>query len=74
MNAKQFYHYAKNSMLTVDQFYFTNRQPFANARKKLPYLNRLPDLTKNMVCVLKDFSTLTVTYKIGITDLILPLV
>lgn len=69
ISAKQFYSYSKDSKLSTSQFFFSNKHPYDNARKKLPCLAKLPELTKSMVCVLKDISTLTVTYKIGLTNL-----
>lgn len=37
-------------------------------RKKLPCLKRLPELTNQFVCILKDMETLTITYKISLTN------
>ena len=52
--AKDFYKNAKKAKLTNSQFYFDARHPYANAKKKLPCLKRLPELTNDMVCILKD--------------------
>lgn len=69
LSAKSFYKNAKKGILTNNQFYFTSRHPYANAKKKLPCLKRLPELTNEMVCVLKDMQTVTVMYKISVTNL-----
>ena len=69
LSAKDFYKKAKKSILTSNQFHFSNEHPFANAKKKLPCLFRLPELTESMVCVVKEVPTLSFTYKIGITNL-----
>ena len=67
--AKHFYKIAKNGRLTLQQFYFDSRHIFSNAKKKLPCLIRLPELTNTMVCVLKDLKTITIVYKISVTNL-----
>lgn len=54
LSAKDFYKNAKKGKLTNNQFYFNERHPYANAKKKLPCLKRLPELTNDMVCILKD--------------------
>jgi len=56
-------------MLTTEQFYFDQKHSYHNAKKKLPYLLLLPVLTNRLVCVVKDMRTLTLTYKIGVTNL-----
>ena len=66
---KDFYKNAKNGKLTNNQFYFNQRYPYANAKKKLPCLKRLPELTNTMVCILKDMQTMTITYKLSVTNL-----
>ncbi len=38
-------------------------------KKKLPCLKRLPELTNEMVCILKDMQTITIAYKISVTNL-----
>jgi len=53
LSAKDFYKNAKKGKLTNNQFYFDTRHPYANAKKKLPCLKRLPELTNEMVCILK---------------------
>lgn len=67
--AKEFYRNAKRGKLTDNQFYFTGRHPFANAKKKLPCLKRLPELTNEMVCILKDMQTVSIMYKLSVTNL-----
>ncbi len=68
-SAKDFYKIAKNGKLTLQQFYFDSRHIFTNAKKKLPCLIRLPELTNTMVCVLKDLKTITIVYKLSVTNL-----
>ena len=63
LSAKDFYKNAKKSILTNNQFYFDARHVYANAKRKLPCLKRLPELTNEMVCVLKNMETMTITYK-----------
>ena len=60
---------AKKAKLTSSQFYFDARHPYANARKKLPCLKRLPELTNDMVCILKEMQTVTIIYKLSVTNL-----
>ena len=69
LSAKDFYKNAKKSILTNNQFYFDVRHVYANAKKKLPCLKRLPELTNEMVCVLKNMETMTITYKLSVTNL-----
>ena len=69
LSTKDFYKNAKKSILTNNQFYFDARHVYANAKKKLPCLKRLPELTNEMVCVLKDMQTMTITYKLSVTNL-----
>lgn len=69
LSAKDFYKNAKKAKLTNSQFYFDERHPYANAKKKLPCLKRLPELTKDMVCILKDMQTVTIIYKLSVTNL-----
>ena len=69
LSAKDFYKNAKKSILTNNQFYFDARHVYANAKKKFPCLKRLPELTNEMVCVLKDMETMTITYKLSVTNL-----
>lgn len=69
LSAKDFYKNAKKGKLTNSQFYFDVRHPYANAKKKLPCLKRLPELTNDMVCILKDMQTVTIIYKLSVTNL-----
>jgi hypothetical protein len=69
LSAKDFYKNAKKGKLTNKQFYFSGRHPYANARKKLPCLKRLPELTNEMVCILKNMQTVTIVYKLSVTNL-----
>ena len=69
LSTKDFYKNAKKSILTNNQFYFEARHVYANAKRKLPCLKRLPELTNEMVCVLKNMETMTITYKLSVTNL-----
>lgn len=69
LSAKDFYKNAKKGILTTQQFYFTSRHPYVNAKRKLPCLKRLPELTSNMICILKDLKTKTIVYKLSVTNL-----
>ena len=69
LSAANFYKNAKKGKLSNNQFGFSSRHPYANARKKLPCLKRLPELTEDMVCILKDMKTLTIVYKLSVTNL-----
>lgn len=69
LSATDFYKKAKSSTLSVNQFNFTNRHPYDMAKKKLPCLLDLPEITRNEIIVVKDFKTLTFTYKLGLTNL-----
>ena len=69
LSANDFYKYAKSGKLTVQQFYFDSRHIYANAKKKLPCLIKLPELTNSMVCILKDLKTMSIIYKLSLTNL-----
>ena len=69
LSAKDFYRNAKKAIHTNNQFYFDARHIYSNAKKKLPCLKRLPELTNEMVCVLKDMQTMTITCKLSVTNL-----
>ena len=69
LSAKDFYKNAKKGKITNSQFYFSGRHPYANAKKKLPCLKRLPELTNDMICILKDMQTVTIVYKLSVTNL-----
>lgn len=67
--AEEFYNKAKEAELATTQFGFNSQQPYRTAKKKITCLHSLPLLTTDHVCVVKDLSTLTITYKMGITNL-----
>jgi hypothetical protein len=69
LSARDFYKNAKKAKLTNNQFYFDARHSYANAKKKLPCLKRLPELTNDLVCILKDMQTVTIVYKLSVTNL-----
>lgn len=69
LSARDFYHKAKHAILTTDQMYFNKEHPYSNAKKKLSCLVSLPMLTNSLVCAVKDMKTVTLTYKIGVTNL-----
>ena len=69
LRAQDFYDKAKESELTTGQIYFDAEHPYHGAKKKLPCLKLLPSLTDSLVCVVKGMKTLTLTYKIGVTNL-----
>ena len=69
LSAKDFYKNAKKGKLSNNQFYFDARHPYAKAKKKLPCLKRLPELTNDMICILKDMQTVTIIYKLSVTNL-----
>ena len=69
LSANEFYKKAKKDKLSTRQFYFTPRHPFSSAKKKLPCLKQLPELTTSMVCILKNIQTTTLVYKLGMTNL-----
>ncbi|MDO4284037.1 MAG: PBECR4 domain-containing protein [Eubacteriales bacterium] len=69
LSPKDFYRNAKRGLLTTAQFYFSARHSYANAKRKLPCLKRLPELTDRVVCILKNMQTVTIIYKISVTNL-----
>jgi hypothetical protein len=69
LKARDFYEKAKASVLTTNQFYFDSNHRYDNAKRKINCLQILPSLTNSIVCALKDLSTITLTYKIGITNI-----
>lgn len=69
LSAQEFYDKAKESELTTGQIFFDSAHPYHGAKKKLPCLLLLPALTNSLVCVVKDMKTLTLTYKLGVTNL-----
>lgn len=68
LSAQDFYDKAKNSLLSTGQFYFDDKHLYSGAKKKLPHLLALPNLTNSLVCVVKDMRTVTLTYKLGLTN------
>ena len=68
LSAKSFYKNAKNCILTKDQFYFDTNHTYANAKRKLKYLERLDSLTNQLVCVLIYIETKTVIYKLSVSN------
>ena len=69
LDKKNFYRKAKKEQLTNKQFSFSSRYPYANAKKKLPCLERLSELTTDVVCVLKDMHTQSIVYKLSVSNL-----
>ena len=69
LSASDFFKKAKTRKLTEQQFFFTKDHPYQTAKNKLPCLLELHLITKNLTCVINDLSTVTLTYKIGLTNL-----
>ena len=69
LSAQEFYDKAKNSTLSTGQIFYDREHTYKGAKKKLPCLMLLPSLTNSIVCVVKDMRTVTLTYKIGVTNL-----
>lgn len=69
LRGNSFYDNAKNATLSTNQIGFSSRHPLKTAKKKVLCLHQLPQLTKDLVCVVKDMHTVTITYKLGITNL-----
>ena len=69
ISAQEFYDKAKSSMLSAGQIFYDREHTYRGAKRKLPCLTMLPALTNNVVCVVKDMKTVTLTYKIGVTNL-----
>lgn len=67
--AQDFYDKATASKLTTGQIQFDMEHSYKTAKKKLKCLTRLPSLTNSIVCVVKSMTTVTLTYKIGVTNL-----
>ena len=67
--AKFFKKKPNNATLTTDQIFFDKNHPYNNAKKKLGYLKLLPAITSELVCVVKNLKTPTITYKLGATNL-----
>ncbi len=69
LRGNSFYDNAKNATLATTQIGFSKRHPLKTAKKKIVCLHQLPQLTRDLVCVVKDMHTITITYKLGITNL-----
>lgn len=69
LRGNSFYDNAKNATLATNQIFFSSKHPLRTAKKKLICLHQLPQLTSDLVCVVKDMTTLTITYKLGLTNL-----
>lgn len=69
LTAQDFYKKARKAELASDQFFFNKDHSMQSARHKLSCLKMLPNLTNGLVCIVKDLKTLTLTYKIGVTNL-----
>lgn len=69
LSAQKFYDKAKESTLTTGQINFDQKHPYSSVKKKLQCLMLLPNLTNSLVCVVKDMNTVTLTYKVGITNI-----
>ena len=67
--AKKFYDLSKNSMLTTEQFGFDQTHPYALVKNKLYCLSKLPQITNSLVCIVEDFTTFTMVYRLGVTNL-----
>lgn len=69
ISAQEFYDKAKDSMLSTGQIIYDKDHTYRGAKKKLSCLLLLPMLTNDIVCVVKEMQTVTLTYKIGVTNL-----
>lgn len=69
ISAQEFYDKAKNSTLATGQILYDKEHTYRGAKKKLPCLLVLPLLTNSMVYVVEGLQTVTLTYKIGVTNL-----
>lgn len=69
LSAHEFYNKATSSTLSTGQFFFDASHTYKGAKKKLSCLSLLPTLTNNLVCVVKDMNTISLTYKLGVTNL-----
>lgn len=69
LSAQDFYEKAKAARLTTEQISFDEKHSYQGAKKKLPCLLVLPELTNSLVCVVKSMRTMTLTYTIGLTNL-----
>lgn len=69
VNAQNFYDKARNSTLSTNQIVYDKAHTYKGAKKKLACLLQLPMLTNDIVCVVKNLQTVTLAYKIGVTNL-----
>lgn len=69
ISAQAFYNKAKDSTLSTGQIIYDKEHLYKAVKKKLTCLLTLPSLTTDLVCVVKDMQTVTLTYKIGVTNL-----
>ena len=69
LSPHDFYANTRRRKLELNQFYFDQQHFYKNAKKKLHCLKRLSELTTGMVCILKELKTLTVTYKLSVSNL-----
>lgn len=69
LRANQFYTLSKNSELSENQFGFNSAHPYTLVKSKLSCLKNLPKITTDLVCVVEDLTTLTMSYKLGLTNL-----
>lgn len=69
LRGDSFYNNAKESKLAAKQISFSKNHPLKNSKKKVACLQQLPRLTNELVCVVKDMNTLSISYKLGITNL-----
>ena len=69
LSASNFYQKAINRKLTQRQFIFTPNHPYRRVKAKLPCLISLPQLTTTLSCVIRNFTTVSLTYTIGLTNL-----
>lgn len=69
LTAENFYEKAVKRKLTEKQIIFTSQNTIKKAKRKLPCLARLPELTNSTICIVRDLKTDTLLYKIGLTNL-----
>ena len=69
LSADSFYDNAKNATLAEPQIQIGTHSKLRNAKKKIICMHQLPQLTKGLVCVVKEMNTATLIYKLGITNL-----
>lgn len=69
LSAQDFYKKATHAKLTTGQIQFNESHAYTTAKKKLSCLALLPSLTNSTVCMVKSMTTVTLTYKVGVTNL-----